>query len=451
MKTKMKIDLKKVILVCLVFAALDAMWTLLTSYLPIYLQAGNAAFDAGDGVLGFGFTPALTGLILSLGNAIIMILRPLSGVLSDTSKSKMGRRMPFMVFGMPFLVIALIALSYIPELIPPQLNGSTNQLAAYLIPFFVALAVIFIAYPVMLQPSRVLIFDVVSSEQRVNANSVSQVLNGFASMVVILGGAALYNIYRPLPTWVAAAVILVAVLIVWKTVKEPSVADPNSSEKSASIKEIFHVLRTLPGEDKKCVGFFTLSAFFHTFGLAVATSFLTSYAVSVISVSMSTASTLMVVVGVSCLLAAVPAGMIANRFGRKKSMLGGSVICALSCLLIWIIPSLGVLYAIMVTFSIGFILIVVSSTPMAADLSPSEKYVGTYISLVSLVGGFGPVVGPLVGGWLVGMFNNNYSVIWPLLISVFSLTFVTLIPVTKGEAKTEEVSVEQSSSLISAS
>ena len=143
MKTKMKIDLKKVILVCLVFAALDAMWTLLTSYLPIYLQAGNAAFDAGDGVLGFGFTPALTGLILSLGNAIIMILRPLSGVLSDTSKSKMGRRMPFMVFGMPFLVIALIALSYIPELIPAQLNGSTNQLAVYLIPFFIALAVIF--------------------------------------------------------------------------------------------------------------------------------------------------------------------------------------------------------------------------------------------------------------------------------------------------------------------
>jgi MFS family permease len=89
----------------------------------------------------------------------------------------------------------------------------------------------------------------------------------------------------------------------------------------------------------------------------------------------------------------------------------------------------------MVTFSIGFMFIVISATPMAADLSPSEKYIGTYVSLTAFVGSLGPVLGPILGGWLVGMFNNNYSAIWPAVAVIFVLTFLSLIPITKGEAR----------------
>lgn len=434
---KYKIDLKKAIIVSLIFATLDAMWTLYGSYIPIYLQAGSATFAAGVGVLGFGFTPAITGLILSLGNAISMVLRPLVGVFSDTSKSKMGRRMPFVVFGMPFMVIALIAVSYIPELIPQTLNGNAAQLTGYLVPFFIALAVILIAYPVMLGPGRVMLFDVIPSEHRVTANGVSQTVDGFLCIVVIVGGAMLYDLYRPLPMWVSAAFIFAAVLLVWKTVKEPSVVDPSSPEKSASFKEILHTLRTLPKEDTKSLVFFSLALLFALLGLAVGTSFVTSYAVSVLGVSVGTASMLMVIIAITCMVVAVPAAMLANRFGRKNIMLVGAVICVLSCLLIWLLGSLVALFIIMVTFSIGFMFIVISTTPMAADLSPSEKYIGTYVSLTHLVGSLGPVLGPVAGGWLVGMFNNNYAVIWPALAVIFVLTFLSLLPITKGEAKKE--------------
>ncbi len=448
---KIKIDLKKAILVSLIFAALDAMWTLYTSYVPIYLQAGNAAFVAGVGVLGFGFTPAITGMILSLGNIIAMILRPLIGVLSDTSKSKMGRRMPFVVFGMPFMVIALLAVSFIPELIPADLNGVTAQLTPYLIPFMIALAVILITYPVMLGPGRVMLFDIVTSEQRVTANSVSQVVNGIIGIVVIVGGAALYSIYRPLPMWVAAAFILVAVLIVWKTVKEPSVSDASAGEKSTSLKEIIQMLRGLEKEDVKSLSFFSLTSFFSAMGLAVGVSFLTSFVVSILGKSVSTASTMVVIIPITCLLVAVPAGMLADRIGRKKTMMIGAVICVLSCLLVWFFPNMTATIIVMVTFSIGFMCIAISTTPMAADLSPSEKYIGTYISLTQLFSSLGPVLGPILGGWLVGLFNNNYSVIWLIMAVIFFLTFLVTIPITKGEAKKEENVADLSPDVVSVS
>ena len=432
---KLKIDIKKAVLVSLIFATLDTMWTVYTSYVPIYLQAGNPSFAAGLGVLGFGLAPAMTGLILSLGNVITMIVRPFIGVLSDTSKSKMGRRMPFIVFGMPFLVIALVVMSLMPELIPPQLNGNISELTTYAIPFFVALAVVLLAYPVMLGPGRVLLFDISPSEHRVSANSIAQVVNGLLTMVVIVGGAALYTIYRPLPMWVAAGFILVAVLVVWTMVKEPRATDSASPEKSASFKEILHTLRTLPKEDSKSLGFFSVAMMFALLGLSVGTSFITSYAVSVIGVSMGVASTLMVVVAITCLLIAVPAGMLANRFGRKNIMLIGACICMVSCLIIFFFANLTATFAVMVIFSIGFMFIAISSTPMSADLSPSEKYLGTYVSLVALVSSLGPVLGPLAGGWLVGLFGNNYSVIWPGIAGIFLLTFLTLLPVTRGEAK----------------
>ena len=60
------------------------------SYVPIYLQAGSAAFAAGVGVLGFGFTPALTGFLMTLDNIASLFIAPFVGMLSDSSKSKMG-------------------------------------------------------------------------------------------------------------------------------------------------------------------------------------------------------------------------------------------------------------------------------------------------------------------------------------------------------------------------
>ena len=125
-----KFNVKRILLASLLFASLDALTMIYNSYVPIYLQAGNPSMAiATAGVLGFGLGPALTGFILTLDNIASLILTPIIGVWSDGIKSKMGRRKPFLVYTMPFMVIALFLLPIFPEMTDEELPAVAKPLA----------------------------------------------------------------------------------------------------------------------------------------------------------------------------------------------------------------------------------------------------------------------------------------------------------------------------------
>ena len=432
-----RFDIKKIILVSLIYCSLDVMWMVYNSYVPIYLQAGSKAFAAGVGVLGFGLTPVLTGILMTLDNIASLFIAPFVGMLSDSSKSKMGRRMPFIVFSMPFMVLALIVIPLIPEKIPEHLNGNAAQLMGLIIPFMGALFVLLISNSVMMGPGRVLLFDITPSKHRTTANGICNVLDGIMMFVVVAGGAALYSIYRPLPMWAAAAFILVSVIIVWIFIKEPDVTDSSARENNTSPKEIIGVIRTLPHKESKSLIFYALAMLFTYLGLSLGQAFITSYAVSVLKTDTSTASLLLVALAVIAMVMAVPAALLANRFGRKKIMMIGTLICFVNCIVFFFVKDLTFTFIATAVFALGWILSNISHSPMMLDHAPSEKYFGTFLSILFFASTIAMIIGPISGGWLVGLFNNDYSVIWPVMAVFFALALVLLNFVTCGEAKQE--------------
>ena len=436
-------DVKKIILVSLIYTSLDVMWMVYNSYVPIYLQAGSAAFAAGVGVLGFGFTPALTGFLMTLDNIASLFIAPFVGMLSDSSKSKMGRRIPFIVFAMPFMVLALVIIPLIPERIPAHLNGNTAQLTGLIVPFMGALVLLLLSNSVMMGPGRVLLFDITPSKHRTTANGICNVLDGIMMFVVIAGGAVLYNIYRPLPMWTAAAFILVSVCVVWIFIKEPKESDSSAKENNISPQEIISVIRTLPREESKSLIFYSLTMLFTYLGLSLGQAFITSYAVSVLHTDTSTASLLLVALAVIAMVMAVPAALLANRFGRKKIMMLGTLICVVDCIAFFFIKDLTFTFIATAIFALGWILSNISHSPMMLDHAPSEKYFGTFLSIVFFASTAAMIIGPTTGGWLVGLFNNDYSVIWPVMAVFFALAMLFLKFVTRGEAK-KEIGVEES-------
>jgi MFS family permease len=356
-------------------------------------------------------------------------------MLSDSSKSKMGRRMPFVLFSMPFMVAALFVVPVIVQSIPPELSGKTAELTRWLVPFMISLVVLLLANAVMFGPGRVLLFDITPSEHRTTANGICNVLDGILAIVVILGGAALYNIYQPLPMWVAGGFILVAVLVVWAFIKEPLVTDSSASELETTPKQIFQVITHLPKEYARSTFFYTLAILFAYLGLSIGQAFVTSYAVSVLKVEISTASLLLAVMMIVALVMAVPAALLANRFGRKRIMMVGSIICALVCISLAFFSTLTATMIGIGFFGMGWILANISQSPMMVDHSPSEKYLGTYMSVIFVISTISMIIGPIFGGWLVQLFNNDYNAIWPIMAAFFIISTLILIPVTKGEAK----------------
>lgn len=448
---KLKLDIKGIVLVSLIYTSLDVMWMIYNSYVPIYLQAGNASFAAGIGILGFGFTPAITGFLMTLDNIAALIIGPFVGMFSDSLKSKMGRRKPFIVLSMPFMVASLILIPLIPEWIPANLNGHSAQLTGLLIPFMGVLFLLLISNSVMFGPGRVLLFDITPSEHRTTANGICNVLDGLMMFVVIGGGALLYKLYRPLPMWAAAGFILIAVIVVWVFIKEPKVTDSSANEAKTSPRQIVRTIRTLPTPDSKSLIFYCLTMIFTYLGLSLGQAFVTSYAVSVLHTDTGTASLLMIALAVIAMVMALPAALLANRYGRKKMMLIGDVICLLISISLFFIPNLTFTFIAVSIFALGWIFSNISHVPMMLDHSPSEKLLGTFLSIVFFTSTISLIIGPILGGWLVGLFGNNYSVIWLMIASFFGLAILSLVFVTRGEAKKEitaEVKMEAAGEMV---
>lgn len=95
----MKLNLKNTIKVGFAFAIIMTFWTAYDFVVPLLLE--NA----------FGLSHTMRGLIMGLDNLLSLFLLPLFGKISDNTKSKMGRRTPFILIG---TIISCILIIFVP-------------------------------------------------------------------------------------------------------------------------------------------------------------------------------------------------------------------------------------------------------------------------------------------------------------------------------------------------
>lgn len=96
----MKLNYKRTILVGFAFFLICAFWQAYDSIVPIML------------VNKFGLNQTLSGVIMSLDNIIAIFLLPLFGSLSDKTKTRFGRRTPYVVIGTIVAVCAFFGLTF---------------------------------------------------------------------------------------------------------------------------------------------------------------------------------------------------------------------------------------------------------------------------------------------------------------------------------------------------
>ncbi len=115
----MKLNYKKVIFVGFAFFLILAFWQAYDAIVPLML------------VNKFGLNQTASGVIMALDNVLAVFMLPLFGALSDKSKSKYGRRTPFIVLGTIVAICAFMGLSFMDNLqlvhLDAELNGSSYQ------------------------------------------------------------------------------------------------------------------------------------------------------------------------------------------------------------------------------------------------------------------------------------------------------------------------------------
>lgn len=103
----MKLNYKRTLLVGFAFFLICAFWQAYDAIVPLMLTNK------------FGMSQGASGIIMSLDNILALFMLPLFGALSDKSKSRFGKRTPFILIGTICAIVCFVSLTFVDE---AQLN-----------------------------------------------------------------------------------------------------------------------------------------------------------------------------------------------------------------------------------------------------------------------------------------------------------------------------------------
>jgi MFS family permease len=432
----LKLDYKRTFLLGFGFLGISVLWILYNTYVPIFLQAGNPAFEATSGAttIGFGLSAVLAGLIMTLDNIAAFFIQPLVGILSDRTRTRIGRRMPYILVGAPIAAIAFTLIPVAVNQIPPELSGQTSELGGPLAFFMLAIGVMLLAMAVFRTPLIALMPDITPSPLRSKANGVINMMGGIGGLLATFGGAVLYRIDKVLAFAVGSLILLAAVAVVFVYIKERLPEAGAATQQEDHWWDTLRQAAAIPREARQSLILILLAIFSWFVGYNAIETFFSSYATFRLGVSESTAGILLGFFTVTFIAFSIPGGMLAERWGRRRTILTGLVALALLLFVMAFLPYVGAVAALLFLGGIAWSLININSLPMIVDLAPGDRMLGTYTGLYYISGTLAAIVGPILNGWIIELTNKNYNSIFVvapvfLVVSIICMSFVT-----RGEA-----------------
>jgi Na+/melibiose symporter-like transporter len=94
----MKFSYGKTFLLGLGFFGVNVIWSIYNAYVPVFLQDR------------FALAAGFIGIFMTLDNIAALFIQPIVGAWSDNLRTRIGRRLPFILVGAPIAAIAFIFL-----------------------------------------------------------------------------------------------------------------------------------------------------------------------------------------------------------------------------------------------------------------------------------------------------------------------------------------------------
>ena len=429
----MKLNTNQTIRIGFAFLSICAFWQLYNNVVPLILT--NT----------FHLNETYSGMIMAADNVLALFLLPLFGSISDRTNTRMGRRKPFILFGTIAAVCAMLLLPLIDNLYA----GTHNQVLTGV--FIAVLALILIIMGTYRSPAVALMPDVTPKPLRSRANAIINLMGALGGIIYLIIATLLYSEKRTagldhvnyfLLFAIVAGIMLLSLAIVMFTVdevtlsakmREYEVAHPeeNLTETDESGNE------ELPGDVKKSLGFILVSVSLWFISYNAVETWFTTYASRQWDMALGSSSLCLTIATVGAIITYIPAGAMAGKIGRKKTIMGGIVLMIAAFALIFIYTLLSnqfspILYVIFVMIGVGWAAINVNSLPMVVEMckgSDIGKFTGTYYTFSMAA----QTVTPIVAGWLMN--HVSYGTLFPYSLFFITAAFLTMSMVKHGDSE----------------
>jgi Na+/melibiose symporter-like transporter len=387
---------------------------------------GNGVYNGvNNAILGlfvsaFTGNPFIIGYVSNTRTVEGAVIQPIVGRLSDRTTSRLGRRRPFILFGIPLSVFFL-------ALVP--IFSHSNRAVA--LPLIVASIILFsITWSIAGDPYQALMIDIVPEAERSKFNAILSVIS-LVGQVALEVYAAIASINKHnIPDGVFYACIgalFVSYAIVFFGVKEPKdAAAVARAEEKIPLRVYLAELRTFRETLKLLI-----SIFFFWTGINAVLPFLTVFTKKVMHVSNSKAIIIIVVIIISSAIVAYPSGWLAGRFGRRPLIVLGTALMILAAIGGTLAPTYAWLFPVAIITGIGFAPTTVLTYPYLAELVPARK-IGVFTGLQAT---FASIAVPLSTGITAGLIDLfGYRSIFVMLAVMMAVDILFLVAIDEPAA-----------------
>lgn len=406
----------------LAFFSSEIAWSLYNAQVPLLL--GNYLTSL-----------FIIGLWMALDNIIGVIIQPIMGSVSDNTRTKFGRRMPYLIIGVP---LGAIFFSLIPT--------ETSLISLLILMFFFGLSMGFYrSQAVSLMP------DFVRPVNRSKGNAIINLMGGFGVAIgyglsILLETVGLQTLFI-----IVSCVMVVALLVLlWRIKERDSYSyqlllqtETEGGEKTKKEKTspgLIESIKDIVAEEDKSTIFILLAIFCWFIGYQGIVALISIYGVQVLEYSEGLAGFLPFLVTVPLLISIYPLSYVPGKIGRRNTIKIGVIVWIVMLVILFFLglnqaPLLIVAFPLAL-LGLGWAMINTNSIVIVWELAPTEEKIGTYTGLYYFSSYLAAILGPMIVGGLTDLFG-----IPSLLLNgavFFILAFVMMMLVKRGEVELTE-------------
>ena len=397
---------------------------------------------------GITLVPLFIGIIMTFDNIFGVIFQPTFGKLSDRTHSKMGKRRPFIIFGAPvsaflFAVIPWVALS------------NSLALTMLFIILFVFSMSLWRAPVVALMPA------LTPPSLRSEGNAIINLMGGVGGAIGMFAGTIVGIVYKlltgieittenetiafPYVFLTGSVVMVIGMLVIMFCVKEPSskLEDIGERNRAADEKAAKKAEKAARKEQKLSRGeraslIFMLAGLFFLFcGTNAITTFFALFAAEILGKTTAEATIMTTLFAVCSAVAAIPAGYMGKKIGRKKTIIIGLIAFMAAFVLYLATRSNLIVWAVLVIGGFANMLITVNTLPLVLEIGGNDR-VGTFTGYYYTATFSAQIASPIVYG-AVRMLSGTYMSLFVYSPIMFVLSMLCIFFVKHGEALPDEV------------
>jgi len=419
MSEKSKFRAGQTFTIGLAFFSSEISWALYNSQVPLLLDTYLTSLF-------------IIGLLMALDNMIGVIIQPIMGSISDNTRSKFGRRMPYLIIGIPLGAVFF-------SLIPTQ--TSLPMLLVFMLLFGTSMG-FYRAQAVSLMP------DFVRPENRSKGNAIINLMGGFGvaigyGMSILLGVVGLQTLFL-----IISFIMVIALLVLlWRIKEKDSYSyqliletETKAGEKIKKEKTtpgLIESVKDIAGEEDKSTLFILLAIFCWFIGYQGIVALISIYGVQVLGYSPGLAGFLPFIVTVPLLLTIYPLSYLPGKIGRRTTIKIGVILWTVMLVIGFFMGLAQVSLAIMAIplafLGIGWAMINTNSIVIVWELAPTEKKIGTYTGLYYFFSYMAAILGPMIVGGLTDILGTPFLLLNGAFF--FVLAFIMMHFVKRGEVE----------------